>query len=127
MRLIVDGTGKYLALGGDSLAAGAGQEARDTALTFADLQAAEAQLAALGGPGEVWHDAEADAFKVRARTQTAEETTRGLVQSVAAGAVGVNITALTAGQVRALLAILLNQAGALDASGVVRPLGQWAR
>lgn len=127
MRLIVDGTGKFQALGDDSLAAGDGQQVRETALTFADLQAAEAQLAALGGPGEVWHDKAADAFKVRSRVATAEETTRSLVQQAAASAVGVNIGALTAGQQRALLAVLLAKVGGVNADGTIAPLKDWAR
>jgi hypothetical protein len=127
VRLIVDATGKVRSLGDDTLAADAGEEARETALTLADYFAVEAQLAALGGPGEVWHDKAADAFKVRGRVATAEESTRSLVQSAAQSAVGVSITALSAGQQRALLAVLLNKVGGLNADGTIAPLGRWAR
>lgn len=130
MRLIVDSADRFVSLGGDALAAGDGQRARDTKLTAADVAAADAALAALaalGGPGEVWHDAQADQFRVRARAATADETTRALVLQAAGSAVGVNITALTAVQVRALLAVLLYKAGAIDSAGVVLPLAGWAQ
>lgn len=55
------------------------------------------------------------------------EAIRALVVQAAQGAVGVNLTALTAGQQRALLAILLWKAGAVNPDGTVRPLAQWAR
>lgn len=57
---------------------------------------------------------------------TDASTTRTLVVQTAQTAVGVNITALTAAQVRALLAVLMAKAGALNPDGTVRPLGQWA-
>lgn len=52
---------------------------------------------------------------------------RSLVLTTAAGAVGVRFDALTTTQLRSLLAIVLWQGGALDATGVVRPLAQWVR
>lgn len=65
------------------------------------------------------------------RPQTAQEqadaTTRTLVVQAASAAVGVNLTALTAGQRNALMAILLWKAGALDPTGVILPLNSWAR
>lgn len=76
---------------------------------LADWPAAQIELAA--------HDQErADAAALRQRVRT-------LAQS----AVGVAIDQLTAGQVRALFAILLYREGALDKNGIVRPLIEWVR
>lgn len=52
---------------------------------------------------------------------------RALVVSAAQTAVGVSLANLTAAQVRALMAILLYQAGGVTPDGKVRPLGQWAK
>ncbi len=52
---------------------------------------------------------------------------RQQVISTAQSAVGVSITALTAAQVRALVAILLWKAGAIKADGTVRPLAEWVK
>lgn len=54
-------------------------------------------------------------------------TLRARVLSVAQGAVGQQLDTLTAVQVRALMAILLWQAGGLTRSGAVRPLSEWVR
>ena len=54
-----------------------------------------------------------------------EGTKRSAVVNVAQSAVGINITALTATQVRGLVAVLLFRAGAIDKAGVVLPLNQW--
>lgn len=51
---------------------------------------------------------------------------RQQVITLAQSAVGVRIDALTAAQVRALVAILLHKAGALNPDGTVRALGQWS-
>lgn len=58
--------------------------------------------------------AEADAAALRQKVVT-----------VAQSAVGQTIDNLTAGQVRALMAVLLWKAGALDKTGAVQPLGSW--
>jgi hypothetical protein len=50
---------------------------------------------------------------------------RAAAVTLAQSAVGLNITALTANQQRALLACLLYRAGAVDANLVILPLGQW--
>jgi hypothetical protein len=50
---------------------------------------------------------------------------RQKVMTVALSAVGQSIDTLTAQQVRALIAVLLYKAGALDAAGVVQPLAAW--
>lgn len=62
-----------------------------------------------------------------AQAQAASEAgaLRSQVVTQANSAVGIVITALTAAQVRALLAVLLWRGGALDKDGKVRPLGQW--
>lgn len=62
-----------------------------------------------------------------ARVQAAADTAalRQRVLGLAGSAVGIQIDALTAGQVRALVALLLWKAGALDRNGAVRPLADW--
>ena len=57
--------------------------------------------------------------------QTAATTLRNQVRTLANSAAGKAITDLTAGEVRALLAILLHKAGAITSNGTVRPLGEW--
>lgn len=52
---------------------------------------------------------------------------RALVVQTAGSAAGIAVTALTPAQVRALLAVLLWQAGALDEAGRVRPLAAWVQ
>lgn len=66
-----------------------------------------------------------DAAQTQAATDAA--TLRQAVLTLAGSAVGQSIGALTAAQVRALVAILLWQAGALKPDGTVRPLAEWAR
>lgn len=63
------------------------------------------------------------------RQQVAQDAAalRQQIQTLAQSTVGVRVDLLTAGQVRALQAILLWQAGALDRTGVVRPLAEWVR
>jgi len=58
---------------------------------------------------------------------TPEQTLRETVKTTAQSAVGVAYDALTAGQVRALFAILLWREGALNNDGTVKPLGEWVR
>jgi hypothetical protein len=50
---------------------------------------------------------------------------RQQVITIAQSAVGTRVDLLTAAQVRALIAVLLWKGGALDKSGVVRPLAEW--
>lgn len=50
---------------------------------------------------------------------------RQKVLALAGSAVGVRVDDLLTGQVKALVAILLWQAGAIDNAGVVLPLAQW--
>lgn len=73
--------------------------------------------------------AAAIAARALAAQQAAQDAAalRQRVLTLAQSAVGVQIDALTAPQVRALIAILLWQAGAIDRAGAVRPLGQWVR
>jgi hypothetical protein len=58
--------------------------------------------------------AESDALALRQRVRT-----------IAQSAVGVQVDQLTAIQVRALIAVLLHKAGALDKSGAIRALDTW--
>lgn len=71
----------------------------------------------------------ADAIAAYDAAQTAREQAaqqlRQTVVSLATSAVGVSVASLTAAQVRALLVVLLRKAGALNADGTVRPLGDW--
>lgn len=67
------------------------------------------------------------AYDAAQATQQQEATAlRNQIVSIAQGAVGVRVDQLTAAQVRALQAILLWQAGALNNDLTIRPLGQWA-
>lgn len=59
--------------------------------------------------------------------ETNRSAARSLVIGIALSSVGKDITALTAAQVRSLMAILLYQAGGLTPDGKVKPLGQWAK
>jgi hypothetical protein len=63
----------------------------------------------------------------RVAALAAETTKRVQVLAIAQSAVGVQVEQLTLEQLRALYAITLWQAGALDAGLVVRPLGEWVR
>lgn len=78
---------------------------------LADWPAVEAQLAAAAAAEQ---QAQADAAALRQRILT-----------LARSAEGVQVDQLTAGQLRALQYLLLWKAGALDRTGVVRPLGEW--
>jgi len=70
------------------------------------------------------HDAAAlDAARAQEATDAA--TARTVVVQAAQTAAGVNLTALTPVQVRALLAVLLHKAGALNPDGTVRPPTTW--
>ncbi len=68
---------------------------------------------------------------VRQATEDAETVAQSQVRqavlTLAQSAVGVRFDQLTAAQVRVLFAIVLRQAGALNADGTVRPLAGWAR
>ena len=70
-------------------------------------------------------------FVVRQRTLSAEQQARvdakARVVTLAQSTVGVNITALDAGQRLALVAVLLYKAGALNGDGTVKPLADWVR
>ncbi len=67
-----------------------------------------------------------DAYVARqASDQTAQDTLKAAIVTTASGAVGKSLTALTATEVRALLALLLYKAGGVSASGVVKPLIEW--
>jgi hypothetical protein len=74
---------------------------------------------------------EESAAGVAAIAQAASQATadaaqlRQQVLNLANSAVGVVVNALTAAQVRALVALLLLKAGALNTDGTVRPLTDW--
>lgn len=57
----------------------------------------------------------------------AENALKSRIRTLAQSAVGVQIDALTNVQVRALVAILLWKAGAVDNTGTIRPLKDWVR
>lgn len=59
--------------------------------------------------------------------KTAEQALGDTIRTSAGSAVGVAYDQLTAGQVRALLALWLRQAGALNSDGTVKALTEWAR
>ena len=64
-----------------------------------------------------------------AQEQQAQDarTLRTRVLNLAQSAVGVQLDQLTAPQLRSLVALLLYREGALDGTGAVRPLADWAR
>jgi len=74
-------------------------------------------------------DAQAAAAQVAAQIQADQDAAaaRALVVQVAQSAVGIRFDQLTAGQVRALAAILFWKAGALTKDGLVRPLADWVQ
>jgi hypothetical protein len=75
----------------------------------------EAEIAAaLSARQAADQQAAADAAALRTR-----------VRQIAQGTVGVQIDQLTAIQVRALIAVLLHKASAIDASGAIKPLTEW--
>ncbi len=87
-----------------------------TAWNLPDPQPSAAQL-----------QAASDAYDAQQAQQASDAAAlRTLVRNTAQSAVGVALTSLTAAQVRALLAVLLWKNGALDKSGTVRPLDEWA-
>lgn len=84
----------------------------------------------LGGnpPSDAELTAAIAAYDAAATAQQAEAATlRQQVITQANSAAGVLISALTAGQVRSLLAILLWKTGALKADGTVRALTEWVK
>jgi hypothetical protein len=54
------------------------------------------------------------------------KTVRDAVMETAKGAVGKGLGALTAGERNALLAVVLFRLGAVDRSGKIRPIREWA-
>lgn len=83
-----------------------------------NLQAAQPTVAELQAASDAYDTAAAQAASEAAALRTRVRTT-------AQSAVGVLITDLTAAQVRALLAVLLWKAGALDKDGKIRALSDW--
>lgn len=61
-----------------------------------------------------------------AQRKTEAQALRQQVLTLAQSAVGVRVDNLTAGQVRALLVVLLWKGGALTPAGNVRPLEAWS-
>lgn len=127
MRAIVDKAGRVEAVGDGSLAPPSGGQTVE--VVDDTLSALRAQLAGLTADQEAYYDGQA--FGVRARTlspqEQASKAARALVVSTAQATVGRNVTALVAGEVRALLICLLYEAGAIDGGGVVLPLNSWLR
>lgn len=83
-----------------------------TAEEEAQRDAEEAALAAMA-VANAQTDADAAALKAQ-------------IVTIAQTAVGVRVDLLTAAQVRALVAMLLNRAGAIAADLTIRPLADWA-
>jgi hypothetical protein len=129
LRLVLGAGGAFVTAGRADLAPGPGE--RVIALPDDRAGALRAALDALAAGQEITYDEAAGTFAARPRTlsaaEQADQAARALVVAAAQSAVGVNIAALTAGQVRALLAVLLYKAGAIDAQGVVQPLAGWAQ
>lgn len=63
----------------------------------------------------------------QAQRQADATALRNQVLSLASGAVGKPLNTLVAGEVRALVAILLWQAGGVTGAGIVRPLAEWVK
>jgi len=74
----------------------------------------EQSAAAIAARVAAQQQADSDALALRQR-----------VRALAQSAVGIQIDQLTAVQVRALIAVLLQKAGAIDKSGAIRPLSEW--
>ncbi|HEU5086865.1 MAG TPA: XkdW family protein [Roseiflexaceae bacterium] len=92
-----------------------GRGPRITAWRLPQAQPTEAELAAASAAydaAQTQRDADAQALRQK-------------VLTVAQSAVGQTIDNLTTAQVRALVAVLLWKAGALDKTGAVKPLGGW--
>lgn len=68
-------------------------------------------------------------FDIATKTpeQQSKATNLAAIKTAAQSAVGLQLTDLTAGQVKALLAALLWRAGAVNPDGTVRPLGEWLK
>lgn len=77
------------------------------------------------GPRPDFAQARADYQAARDQEAADAAALRSRVRILAQSAVGVQIDALSAPQVRALIAVLLHKAGAIDASGGIRPLTEW--
>jgi hypothetical protein len=66
------------------------------------------------------------AWQIVLAERAEEKAVRDAILDAAQGAVGKSLSSLTAGERNALLAVLLFRLGAVDRSGKVRPLRQWA-
>lgn len=109
--------------------------ARGLKYLFPDLERHEVAIT-VDGQGErvtYWGRAEAlpedvlilEAARLSREEQAAGQQVAVRLRAAASPAVGVASVSLTAAQVRALLAVLLEERGALDAEGRVRPLEEW--
>lgn len=77
------------------------------------------------GPRPDFAQTLADYQAARDQDAAAAAALRTRVRQIAQGAVGVQIDQLTALQTRALLAVVLHKAGAIDKNGAIRPLNEW--
>lgn len=68
-------------------------------------------------------------FDIRTRSaeQQAKATSLAAIKAAANSAADVALTDLTAGQVKALMAVLLWRAGGVTPDGKVRPLSEWVK
>lgn len=77
-------------------------------------------------PTEAELYAEWDVYLAEVARQTANEITlHNRLMALASSTAGAAVDQLSAGQVRALLTLLLWRAGALHADGTVRPITEW--
>ena len=98
--------------------------------TYEGLRTAKGKIYLLIGAGTTTQQQSAILALVAAHNPallSPGETLREAIKTTAQSAVGVTYDQLTAAQVRALAAILLYKAGALDTNGTVRPLSEWVR
>lgn len=121
MYIVLDADGKVLAAGEtDSFVPPEGGQVIEVEGNPFDGLAA--------GEEAVW---DGEVFDKRQRVLTPEETARkaakALILPIAQGTVGKRFDALTATEVRALVACLLYREGALGGDGTVQPLAGWLR
>lgn len=86
MRVILDGAGRVLACGGDTLAAGDGETVAETARTLADYRAADEAGKASGQPYDVTYDGAAFGWRARAKlaAELDEDERQALIASLQA-------------------------------------------
>lgn len=96
-----------------------------------DVASGKQTTRTLSAQEQAEYDAQVAAEALRQQQETTRQAdrqaARDLVLPIAQPAVGARFDALTTAQLRALLAILLWDAGALDKAGMVRDLTLWVK